>query len=210
MKSRLLIFPLLFLLGITILSCEKESANVEKEPKPDFHLVQPDQIPDQNYDIYSLVINELYSSEKIVIGQATTTGSYIDYESHHYDYLIENYPDFDTTLVQIHEDLNETLVNFGEHFHSDTKEIILISHDELLYIFDYKDFTADWEEFYNDYENSNGVIYFSRIAFNADKTQAMFEIGHVYDFLGAEGSIIFLKKQNETWTIIGVIPTWIS
>lgn len=207
MKSRLLIYlPILLLLGITIVSCEMD----EKETKPDFSLKQSDQISDEIYDIYSLVINEKYSSEKIVIGQATKTSIDLNYENYFYDYLIENYQDFDTSLVQIHEDLNENSVNFGEQFHSDTKEIVLISSDELSYIFDSQDLNADWKEFYNDYENSNGIIRFSRIALNEDKTQAIFEIGHSYASLGGEGSIIYLKKQNDIWTIIDIIPTWIS
>lgn len=206
MKSRLLIYLPLLLLGITIFSCEKD----ENETKPDFSLKQSDQIPDEIYDIYSLVINEKYSSKKIVIVQATKTSIDLNYENNFYDYLIKNYQDFDTSLVQIHEDLNENSVNFGEKFHSDTKEIILISSDELSYIFDSQDLNADWKEFYNDYENSNGIIRFSRIAFNENKTQAIFEIGHSYASLGGEGSIIYLKKKNNIWTIIKIIPTWIS
>ncbi|MDI6050848.1 hypothetical protein QLS31_13515 [Flavobacterium sp. XS2P24] len=206
MKSRLLIYLPLLLLGFTILSCEKD----ENETKPDFSLKQSDQIPDEIYDIYSLVINEKYSSKKIVIVQATKTSIDLKYENNFYDYLIKNYQDFDTSLVQIHEDLNENSVNFGEQFHSDTKEIILISSDELLYIFDSQDLNADWKEFYNDYENSNGIIRFSRIAFNENKTQAIFEIGHSYASLGGEGSIIYLKKKNNIWTIIKIISTWIS
>lgn len=206
MKSRLLIYLPLLLLGFTILSCEKD----ENETKPDFSLKQSDQIPDEVYDIYSLVINEKYSSKKIVIVQATKTSIDLNYENNFYDYLIKNYQDFDTSLVQIHEDLNENSVNFGEKFHSNTKEIILISSDELSYIFDSQDLNADWTEFYNDYENSNGIIRFSRIALNENKTQAIFEIGHSYASLGGEGSIIYLKKKNNIWTIIKIIPTWIS
>lgn len=206
MKSRLLIYLPLLLIGITILSCDKD----DNETKPDFSLKQSDQIPDEIYDIYSLVINEKYSSKKIVIVQATKTSIDLNYENNFYDYLIKNYQDFDTSLVQIHEDLNENSVNFGEKFHSNTKEIILISSDELSYIFDSQDLNADWKEFYNDYENSNGIIRFSRIAFNENKTQAIFEIGHSYASLGGEGSIIYLKKKNNIWTIIKIIPTWIS
>lgn len=194
------------MLGFTILSCEKD----ENETKPDFSLKQSDQIPDDIYDIYSLVINEKYSSKKIVIVQATKTSIDLNYENNFYDYLIKNYQDFDASLVQIHEDLNENSVNFGKKFHSNSKEIILISSDELSYIFDSQDLNADWKEFYNDYENSNGIIRFSRIAFNENKTQAIFEIGHSYAGLGGEGSIIYLKKKNNIWTIIKIIPTWIS
>jgi hypothetical protein len=101
-------------------------------------------------------------------------------------------------------------VYFDEKFNSTSKEIVLISSEELSYFFDGQDINNDWKEFYNDYKNSNGLIRFSRIAFNEDKTQAIFEIGHSYASLGGDGSIIYLKKQNDIWTITEIIPTWIS
>ncbi len=207
MKRRLLFYTLIiFVIGLLIQSCEKD----DKEVKPEFSLEQPDQISDDIYDIYSLVINERYSSEKIVIAQATKSSIDLDYENQFYDYLIENYQDFDTSLVQIHTELNENSVNFGSQFHSDTKEIIVISSDELSYIFDSQDLNGDWEEFHNDYENSNGIIQFSRIAFNEDGTQAIFEIGQSYASLGGNGSIVFLENIEDNWTILEVILTWVS
>ncbi len=194
------------ILGFSIQSCKKDN----EVTNPEFTLEQPDQISAENYDIYSLFIDETYSSEKIVIEQDTKTNIDLNYDNYFFEYLKENYQDFDTTLVKIHEDLNENLVNFGEQFHSDAKDIILISSDELSYIFDSQDLNTDWEEFYNDYENSNGIIRFSRIAFNEDNTQAIFEIEHSYASLGSGASIIYLKKQNDTWSIVETIATWES
>lgn len=207
MKSRLFIFiSFACAIGLLTQSCEK----TDNETKPEFSLEEADVILDENYDVYSLVIEEKYSSEKIVITQATKTDVDLNYDNYFYDYLVENDQGFDTSLVQTHDDLNEYPVNFGEQFHCETKEMVLITSEELSYIFDSQDLNEDWVEFYNDYENSNGIISFSRIAFNDDKTQAIFEIEHSYASLGGGGSIIYLKKQNDTWTIIEVIPTWIS
>ncbi|GAF02733.1 hypothetical protein [Saccharicrinis fermentans] len=207
MNKRLIIYiSCTFVIGLLTQSCEK----TDKEIKPEFSLEQADLISDENYNIYSLVIEEMYSSEKIVIAQATKTSIDLNYDNYFYDYLVENHQDFDTILVKTHGDLNENSVNFGEQFHDETKEIILITSEELSYVFDSQDLNRDWEEFYNDYENSNGIIRFSRIAYNDDKTQAIFEIGHSYASLGGGGSIIYLKKQDGIWTITEVIPTWIS
>lgn len=194
MKSRLLIYlPILMLLGITFFSCEKD----EKESKP------VDQISNEAYNIYSLVINEHFSSEKIVIAQSSYTMN--DLNENHLDHL-----DFNTRLVQIHEDLNENSVDFEEKFYSDTKEIILITSDELSTIFDHQDLNAGWEKFHNEYENSGGLVHFSRVAINEDNTQAVFEIANTSASLGGGGEIVCLKKQDGHWTIISVIPTWIS
>jgi len=202
MKTKLIIYlPIILLFGFSFQSCEKEDI----ETKPEFSLDQPDQISDEIYEIYSFVINEIYSFEKIVIVQASKTDLSLKH-SYNWDYLIENYQTLDTSLVQIYSDLNETSVNFGEQFRSDTKDIILISSDELSYIFD----NGGWEEFYNDYENSYGYIRFSRIAINEDNTQAIFEIDHYYGNVGGNGSIVFLEKLDDNWSIKEVIPTWIS
>jgi len=210
MKKRLLFYTsIVCVIGILTQSCEKD----DKELKPEFSLEQPDQISDEIYDIYSLVINERFSSEKIVIAQATTTGTDLNYEMYPLDDLIKNHQDFDSSLVQIHNDLNENSVNFGEQFHSDTKEIILISSDEISYIFDSQDLNGligDWEEFHKDYENSNGIIHFSRIALNADNTQAIFKISSSYGYLNGGTSIVFLENIEDNWTILEVILAWVS
>ena len=134
MKSRLLIYlPIMLLLGISVLSCEKN----EKEFKLD------NQISDEAYKIYSLVINEHCSSEKNVICQPTSTYIYLDENNF-------NHQDFDSQLIQIHEDLNKYSVDFENKFYSDTKEILLISSDELSNIFDNQDLNGSWERFYNE------------------------------------------------------------
>ena len=204
MKSIFFIYvPVLLLSAFLMTGCEKD----EEGTKPDFSLEQPDQISDEKYDIYSLVINENYSSEKIVIAQATKSSTDLNYENQFYDLLIENHQDFDTDLVQIHADLNENPMNFGEQFHCYTKEIIVISSDELSYIFDSEDLNEDWEEFHNDYENANGLVRFSMIAFNENNTQAIFETENSYGSLGGSGSIVYLEKVDNNWTIKETIPT---
>jgi hypothetical protein len=105
------------LLGFSILGCD----NDDKETKPEFSLKESDQISD---DIYSLVINERYSSKKIVISLVSNTSIDLNCENQYCDYLIEKNQDFDTILVQILAGLNEKLVNFGEQFHSEKKKLL--------------------------------------------------------------------------------------
>lgn len=194
MESRFLIcLPMILLLGITVLSCEES----EKELEP------IDQISDEAYGIYSLVINEHLSSEKIVIAQPSSTRVSLDESSF-------NYQDFDSQLIQIHEDLNEKSVDFENKFKSDTKEIILISSDELSNIFDDQDLNGGWERFHNEYENSGGLIRFSKIAFNEGDTQAVFQISHTSAGLGGAGRVVYLKKQDDNWMIIFVGLIWVS
>ncbi len=207
MKKRPFLYTFLFfVVGLLIQSCNMG----DRGSGPEFPLEQADVISEENYNIYSLVIEEKYSSEKIVIVQATKKNIGLSYGSQYYEYLIENYPEFDTTLVKAHEELNKDSVHFGKYFHFESKEIILITSEKLSNIFDRQDLDADWEEFYNDYENANGIIWLSRIAFNEDKTQAVFEIDYSYGSLGGGGNFIWLRKENGSWTIINSLLTWIS
>lgn len=166
-----------------------------------FHSPQLEQGLPRYYTFYFY-----YSSEKIVIWQASKPSTDLVYENQFYDYLIENHQNFDTSLVQIHTDLNNNTVNFGEQFQSDTKEIIVISANELSYIFDSQDLNGDWAEFHNEYKNSNGIIRFSRIAMNENNSQAIFEIGNSAGSLDSNESIVYLEKLGDMWTILEVIP----
>lgn len=207
MKNRLFFNVVMILtVGLVFYSCEKD----KDKSNPEFSLEQPDQIEKENYEIYSLVINEKYTSEKIVIKQATQTRVDLNYQNTFYISLKDKYSTFDTVLVKNHEELNQTAVLFGENFSSDTKQIHLISSEEFSYIFNGQDINGDWGEFYDKYEKSNGILQFSRIAFNSDKTQAIFEIGHTYASLGGDGSIIYLVKENDSWIVKEIIQTWIS
>jgi len=51
-------------LTLGIFSCDKDS-----DTQPQFPLEKSDVIPDEHYEIYSLVINKLASSGVMVIGQ---------------------------------------------------------------------------------------------------------------------------------------------
>ena len=209
MKSKLFNhLPFLLLLGLVLLGCEKE----QPETKPIFSLEQADQLTDEEYNIYSIVINKLYFSDKVVISQSTITYLELFYKSEFYNELTTNHQNFDTSLVQTHLDLNSNSIHFGAQFQDETIEIILISNDELNYIFTNQnnDVYEGWLTFYDCYPYSNGIINFSRIAINDEKTQAIFEIGHQSAGLSGYGSIIFLEKANNIWTIKEIINTWIS
>ena len=132
------------------------------------------------------------------------------YDSDYYDYFRNNFPDFDTTLVANLNEVNDTTCLFEDEFHSDDNQLIVVSSEELSYIFDSQDVNNNWQEFYRRYENAVGYIQFSRIGFNDDKTQAILEAGHFYGSLGAEGSIIYLVKQRGNWVIKDRRMTWIA
>ena len=175
-----------------------------------FPLEKPDHIDSADYEVYSFVLDEIFSAEKIVISQESASHIRVRFDSDYFDYFVDKFPEFDTTLVGNLNEVNDTSCYFADKFHSDDNQLILVSPETLSDIFDSKDVHANWQEFYRRFENAAGYIKFSRIGFNEDKTQAMLEAGYLYGGTGAEGSIIYLVKQRGSWKIADRVTTWVS
>lgn len=68
-----------------------------------------------------------------------------------------------------------------------------------------------WKRFYEKYPKSGGIVTFSRVGFNADKTQALVYRGHRCGALCGEGLYYLLSKKNGAWVLDGNVgPSWIS
>lgn len=180
--------------------CPSDTGN-----RPQFQLELPDLIPQEAYDIYTLTI-----SGKTIVQQVTFNSELIcnDFFCDYLD-LIKNHEDFDTNLVNIYNEINQSSVYLGEKFYSETKEVFLISTDELSYIFDGQDLECDWQEFCKHYENS-GFVSFSKIAFNRDKTQAIFKKIDSCGMLCGGETVVFLKKIHGVWIVKDEISTWLK
>ncbi len=124
--------------------------------------------------------------------------------------LKQQYPELDTAVFWDPVILKDSVYYLENRFSVAPKTVSLITAEEIQYIFSNSDINAGWEEFYRRYPNSSGTISFSRIAYNADKTQAMVDMGNMYASLGGEGRLIFLELENNGWKILLSMLTWIS
>jgi len=119
-------------------------------------------------------------------------------------------PGFDVTLVSILNEVNKNVISFDTKFVSDKMKVSLISQKEIDDIFSGQNVNTDWGEFYNRYNGANGLTQFTRIALNKEKTQAVLEVSQNQASLAGMGSIFYLEKKKGYWTIMKVIPTWVS
>lgn len=206
MKDKKILYAIVFIAAIFLARCENDSPDQRLE----FPLENPDHIDSMDYDLYSFILDETFSSEKIVISQETFDYIRVTRDSDHFDYFREKFPNFDTTLVGNLNQANDTTYLFDDEFHSNDNQLIVVSPKELAQIFDSRDVNGNWQEFYSMYENAAGYMRFSRIGYNDDQTQAILEAGFYYGSLGAEGSIIYLVKQGESWEIKDRVMTWVS
>lgn len=203
MNTKILSFALCIMIGVLLFACEKKSS----DEWPEFTLIQPDDISDEEYELYSLVINELYSSSEIIIRQRSIDDIWNIPEGF-FEYPIDLVFLQDNSLYVNFQEMNDTAYYFDEKFTAEEKVIHLISTDELAYIFDGTDLDENWETFYSIYPEASGFNKLSRIGFNDSSTLAVFEIGHYFFSLGASGYLVFLQKTNDQWTVENVIMIW--
>jgi hypothetical protein len=195
-----------FILSL-ITNCNKKEDKEEIE----FKLDKADSLDVNEYQIYSLILNEKFTeSNDLVVEQKTSGNISISIGNSYYEILRSENQNLDTTVFIDYIAKNDSVYNLGNKFNLQTKSISLISGEEIRYFFNSRDLNKDWNEFYEKYPKSNGIIQFTRVGFNLDKSQAIFELGHYYASLGAEGFLVYLVKENNYWRIIKFINTWIS
>jgi hypothetical protein len=68
-----------------------------------------------------------------------------------------------------------------------------------------------WPNFYDRYpESQNGILYFSKVAFNADSSRAMVGIAWRYGNLGADMGYVSLRKESGIWHVTYYLITAVS
>lgn len=200
-KFNALFLFVLVISGAFAVSCDKN----EEDERPVFKLHAPSGLDSIDYEVYSALINRPGST--VVIEQQVLGNSGIQYYGE--DFL-ELYPAFDTTLLKNCLALENQTAYLGPYFKTNNCEVVLLSDDELNYYFNNPDYLNGWNNFYKDYEHADGIISFTRIAFNDAKTQAVFETGFGYELLGGDGSIVLMVKENGKWVVKASIATWIA
>lgn len=199
-------FLLLISTALFIASCNKDT----DDPKPLFNLDQADPIDPEDYQIYSTVLDSMFSYHSLIVNQQTTPLLEDNTENPQYQYLMELYIDFDSTLIRSYLFNNDTTYTFNNNFTCLKNRVQLITSSEISYYFSDRDINNGWKRFYSDYPNSGGIVYFSRIGYNTDKTQALLEIDDIYCSLGAEGYLIYMTKDGNQWKIKNILLMWIS
>jgi hypothetical protein len=183
----------------------------------------PEQIPDEDYVVYSLVLQNQFAKdgiERIVIG----------------DHTLMDLPPIMMGMTQfggspevkkIREAMDkETWNDYEQKSKSPVAlankftlkiPVVLISAAERDRVFSV---TGEGEkkvaspqgikEFQKLYPNSPGFMHISRIGYNRDRTQSFLYVGYVCGGLCGSGQIFLLAKEKDQWKILHTAMTWIS
>jgi len=199
---RYLLFSVYMLALLT--NCSKD----DNRNAPEFQLNASDNLDDLDYQLYSLILEELFThAANLVVSQPTQL---VFGDRAYFQSLINEFPEMDTTSFTDYFLKNDTVYFLENKFNVASAKVSLVSAEEIHYIFNNPDINKGWKEFYRRFPNSSGEISFSRIGYSSDKTHAMVEMASMYSSLGGEGRWISLKLVNNEWTIVKSIITWMS
>jgi len=191
------------------MNCDNKGDIIE----PEFKLSTADKLDDNEYQIYSLILKEKFTfTNYLVVKQKTSKSNSISVAiaNNYYQPLKTEFPNLDTTIFTALVENNVLAYNLDNKFNISTKTATLISNEESLYLFNSKDVNQSWSNFYRKYPNSKGMIEMSRVGFSSDKSQAIVAVGYYYGSLGADGLLIYLTKEQNSWRIIKTINSWVS
>jgi len=82
---------------------------------------------------------------------------------------------------------------------------VLVSGEEISQIMK----EGEWELFYQKFPKSQGIIYLSRVGFDAGRTQALVYFGNPTSATSGMGWYVLLEKKAGTWTIKREIWMWV-
>jgi hypothetical protein len=207
MKRFQLLLSVLLVVAIFMTSCTQDNESVV----PVFALQNADSISSEEYAVYSTLLSQsAFSKTQYEVQQSTSTAIETNYNTAFYAKVKTDYPNVDTTVFEDYEKVNAQSFNLDNRFKISGKEIRLIASAELGYIFGSQDLNQNWKLFYSRYPDSGGVVEFTRVGFNKDKTQAVAQIICTSASLEASSQLLILAKVNTKWQIASIVSSWQS
>ena len=144
--------------------------------------------------VYSTILNSFQDipNPVFVLSDSTVFYDFAD----DIDYIKGHFPD-------LNDDTIENYLTINQH------KIELLDIPDLevtCYLIDQEN-ANQWKELY---PNADALIHFSQVGFNTNKDQGLVYFSDYSAPLCASGNLIFLKKENDGWTIKKSLMLWIS
>jgi hypothetical protein len=172
---------------------------------------QPDSSSVDENLVYGIVINEFYAPKNVpyvVLNQTTTY--HLPYEDLHKSLIAlrddDGFSELSDVLIANFEERNKHSVDLL-FLQKINPNISFVSKEELDDIFG--DDIRGWSKFGMRYPGEN-LVQFSRVAFNADRSEALIYTNQTGGPKSGQGNYVFLEKTNGKWTIEMVRNYWVS
>jgi hypothetical protein len=160
---------------------------------------------EDEYLVYSTLIEEMAGDAELIVIRDSTRLDFADDISQTVEQIRKS------TLGAGEDVLGDFRVKAAhplqlENRFSFTGTIVLMSQEEFDSIF------VDggvWDEFYERYPKSNGIMTFSRVGFNSQLDEALAYIGIQSNFKDGAGYYVFLEKLRDGWTVGETTLAWV-
>lgn len=188
------LWGLILLSVLALLGCQLvATATPAPTPTPD--------LTAESYAVYNVVIQTFFPEkpEQLVIDALTAadfSGTPEGRGLHLDDALIAEYQARNAQPVRLEADR-----------FSVGATVTLLEADEKVALFQTG---QGWDQFYERFPGSQGVMTLSAVAFNAEMTQALVYMGNQSYWLAGAGYYIVLAKENGTWVVKEQQMAWIS
>ncbi len=148
---------------------------------------------DESYAVYGAVLNQgMLRDKDLIVESKTMAGVRFSMPESYYrerfglttatvkDYLAENA-----------QSRNLKSDRFGDHLFLSGREIAA----------NFADGNQGWDEFYERFPESEGIVYFSRVGFDFERTQALVYVGYNCGEACGSARFVILKKTNGDWIL---------
>jgi hypothetical protein len=168
------------------------------------------EINDAEYGVYSQAISgyKFFGETKTMVIQAQTDTGKLPLNDAMWDDISRMLPGLTRDVFGKYTGLNSKQCMLKNKF-STAYECVIRDHDELDRFFS-SGVERGWESFYKQYPYAQGIITFSRAAFNRDGTLALVYMEFKSRELAGEGSLYLYKKEGKNWTLVKTVRLWLS
>jgi hypothetical protein len=192
---------LLVIIGtIILLSCKEKTSELVCN---NTQLQNPTLFVPVDYKIFKTIIDKYYSGSKFAHIYQQTCFPYLG-SDHIKDKLTAANIEVDSILIANYIEKNDTIWLLADSLF--TKPIQLMGNDEMDCLLSYSN--RYWENYYQKYPESFGILQFSRPGINANGDAAIVEYSWNNNYLAAMGYLLLLDKENDNWVIRNRIYTW--
>jgi hypothetical protein len=160
---------------------------------------------EEAYLVYSTLIEEMAGDAGLIVIRDSTRLEFVDDISETLEHIRESTLGVGEDVLRDFRVKNAHPLQLENRF-SFIGTIVLMGQEEFDSIFVGG---GVWDEFYERYPESNGIMTFSRVGFNSRFDEALVYIGHQSHFKDGAGYYVFLKKLRDGWTVGETTLAWI-
>ena len=158
------------------------------------------------YLVYSTLIEEMAGDAELIVIRDSTRLDFADDISETVEQIRKSTLDVGEDVLGDFRVKATHSLQLENRFSFFTGTIVLMSQEEFDSIF------VDggiWDEFYERYPKSNGIMTFSRVGFNSQLDEALVYIGIQSSSKDGAGYYVFLEKLGDGWTVGETTIAWV-